>query len=192
MACADLIVLSKGDLLDAGRMAAARERIERHLGRAVKIVAVEQGRIEPQALLGLGMAVEEAIEGRRMLHDGMLDHEHDHFDSSCRRGLPAVAVPAGAQRTGAGGGGGGGGCSGSKGSRRSARALPMRLLVQAVRTRVSHHYDRAWGRGGAGDAAVVIGLKGFDRAAVAGILAAEVAIGWRCIFSTSPRRRWTT
>jgi cobalamin biosynthesis protein CobW len=41
---------------------------------------------------------------------------------------------------------------------------PMRLLVQAVGPRVSHHYDRAWtvaeGRKGR---LVVIGLKGLDR-----------------------------
>jgi cobalamin biosynthesis protein CobW len=41
---------------------------------------------------------------------------------------------------------------------------PMRLLVQAVGPRVTHHYDRAWtaaeGRQGR---LVVIGLKGLDR-----------------------------
>jgi cobalamin biosynthesis protein CobW len=49
---------------------------------------------------------------------------------------------------------------------------PMRLLVQAVGARVTHQYDRPWraeetrqGR------LVVIGLKGFDRAAVARTLA---------------------
>ena len=75
-------------------------RIEGHLGRAVKIVAVEQGRIEPAALLGLGLAVEDAIEGRRTLHDGMLDHEHDDFDSFVVE-LPAVASPGGAGGAGA-------------------------------------------------------------------------------------------
>ena len=175
VACADLVVLTKGDLLDAGRMAAARERIEAHLGPAVKIVAVERGRIEPQALLGLGMAVEDAIEGRRTLHDGMLDHEHDDFDSFVVE-LPAVARPeelaervrvaaeaAGVLRV--------------KGFAEVA-GKPMRLLVQAVGTRVSHHYDRAWGPGEArGTRLVVIGLRGLDRGAVAGILAAEVAVG---------------
>ena len=41
---------------------------------------------------------------------------------------------------------------------------PMRLLVQAVGPRVTHHYDRNWtaaeGRQGR---LVVIGLKGLDR-----------------------------
>ena len=51
--------------------------------------------------------------------------------------------------------------------RRRMRAFagkPMRLLVQAVGPRVSHHYDRAWtaaeGRQGR---LVVIGLRGLDR-----------------------------
>jgi cobalamin biosynthesis protein CobW len=41
---------------------------------------------------------------------------------------------------------------------------PIRLLVQAVGPRISHHYDRAWtaaeGRQGQ---LVVIGMKGLDR-----------------------------
>ena len=44
---------------------------------------------------------------------------------------------------------------------------PLRLLVQGVGPRVSHHFDRAWNAGEARRGAlVVIGLKGFDRAAV--------------------------
>ena len=173
VACADLVVLTKGDLLDAGRMAAARGRIEAHLGPAVKIVAVERGRIEPQALLGLGMAVEDAIEGRRTLHDGMLDHEHDDFDSFVVE-LPAVAGPeALAERVRAAAEAAG--VLRVKGFAEVA-GKPMRLLVQAVGTRVASSYDRAWGPGEArGTRLVVIGLKGLDRAAVEEILAAPVA-----------------
>jgi cobalamin biosynthesis protein CobW len=44
---------------------------------------------------------------------------------------------------------------------------PMRLLVQAVGARVTHQYDRPWGASEArAGALVVIGRKGFDRAAV--------------------------
>jgi cobalamin biosynthesis protein CobW len=50
---------------------------------------------------------------------------------------------------------------------------PMRLVVQAVGPRVSHHFDRPWGEGEArGTRLVVIGLKGLDRGAVERILAA--------------------
>ena len=47
----------------------------------------------------------------------------------------------------------------------------MRLLVQAVGARVTHQYDRPWSASEAREGRlVVIGLKGFDRAAVARIL----------------------
>jgi len=45
---------------------------------------------------------------------------------------------------------------------------PLRLLVQAVGARVTHHYDRPWGAAQARQGRlVVIGLKGIDRAAIA-------------------------
>jgi cobalamin biosynthesis protein CobW len=44
----------------------------------------------------------------------------------------------------------------------------MRLLVQAVGARVTHQYDRPWQASEArAGRLVVIGRKGFDRAAVA-------------------------
>jgi cobalamin biosynthesis protein CobW len=170
VACADLVVLTKGDLLDAGALERARARVAGHLGRAVKIVAVERGRIEPAALLGLGLAVEDVIDGRRTLHDGMLDHEHDDFDSFVVE-LPAVASPeelvervrAAAEAAGV---------LRVKGFAEVA-GKPMRLLVQAVGTRVASSYDRAWEPGERrGTRLVAIGLKGLDRAAVEEILAA--------------------
>jgi cobalamin biosynthesis protein CobW len=49
----------------------------------------------------------------------------------------------------------------------------MRLVVQAVGPRVSHHYDRRWAEAEApATRLVVIGLKGLDRDAVTRILAA--------------------
>ena len=170
VACADLIVLSKADLLDPDGMAAARARVEAYLGRAVKIVPSEQGRVDPAVLLGQGMAVEDVIDGRRTAHDDEPEHDHDDFDSFVVE-LPAVARPEDlAARVTA--------------ATEAADVLrvkgfaevagkPMRLLVQAVGPRVTHHYDRPWGTGEArGTRLVVIGLKGFDRGAVERILAA--------------------
>ena len=144
VACADLIVLSKADLLDAARRAAAaRARVERHLGRAVKIVPGERGRVDPAVLLGQGLAVEELIDGRRTLHDDEPEHDHDDFDSFVVE-LPAVARPEElAARVAA--------------AAEAADVLrvkgfaevagkPMRLVVQAVGPRVSHHFDRPGAR----------------------------------------------
>lgn len=164
IACADLVVISKGDLIDGPAAEAAGARVAAHLSRAVKVITVTQGRVDPAALLGLGLAVEDEIDARRTHHDDEEDHDHDDFDSVVVP-LPEIADPADLAARVA----------------RAAEAAdvlrvkgfaavagkPMRLLVQGVGPRVSHHFDRAWSAGEARRGAlVVIGLKGFDRAAV--------------------------
>src|SRR3984893_10096527 len=55
IACADLVVLNKRDLLDAAAAEKAFATIAGALPRAVKIVAVADGKVDPAALLGLGV-----------------------------------------------------------------------------------------------------------------------------------------
>jgi cobalamin biosynthesis protein CobW len=164
IACADLVVLNKRDLLDAAGLERAIAAIAGALPRSVKMVTVADGKVDPAALLGLGVGTEDDIENRKTHHDDELDHDHDDFDSFVVE-LSEIGDPA------------------SMASRIAATAeahnvlrmkgflavsgKPMRLLVQAVGPRVSHYYDRPWAaseprRG----SLVVIGLKGLDRAAV--------------------------
>ncbi|MFZ2019761.1 MAG: cobalamin biosynthesis protein CobW, partial [Methyloceanibacter sp.] len=81
IACADLVVLNKRDLLDAEGMAKAVAAIAGALPRAVKIVMVAEGKVDPAALLGLGVGTEDDIENRKTHHDNELDHDHDDFES---------------------------------------------------------------------------------------------------------------
>jgi cobalamin biosynthesis protein CobW len=169
IACADLVVLNKRDLLDAGGMERAVATIAGALPRAVKIVMVADGKVDPAALLGLGVGTEDDIENRKTHHDDELDHDHDDFDSFVVE-LGEIGDPALiAERVAA--------TAETHNVLRIKGFLPvsgkpMRLLVQAVGPRVSHYYDRPWGayepRKGS---LVVIGLKGLDRAAVAKSLA---------------------
>ena len=164
IACADLVVLNKRDLLDAAGMAKAIAAIAGALPRSVRIVTVADGKVDPAALLGLGVGTEDDIENRKTHHDDELDHDHDDFDSfvveMSEIGDPAsiagrIAATAEAHNV-----------LRMKGFL-AVSGKKMRLLVQAVGPRVSHYYDRAWAaseprRG----SLVVIGLKGLDRAAV--------------------------
>ncbi|APH71058.1 cobalamin biosynthesis protein CobW [Aquibium oceanicum] len=170
VACADLVVLSKSDLLDDAGRARATAAIEAHLPRAVKIVASANGRIDAGVVLGLGLAVEDDIENRKTHHDDELDHEHDDFDSFVVE-LPAISDPDTLARK----------VSAAAEAENVLRlkgfahveGKPMRLLVQAVGPRVTHHYDRAWRpEEDRTTRLVVIGLKGLDRAAVEKLLAA--------------------
>ena len=81
IACADLVVLNKRDLLDASGIDKAVAAIEGALPRAVRIVTVAEGRVDPAALLGLGVGTEDDIENRRTRHDSELEHDHDDFES---------------------------------------------------------------------------------------------------------------
>jgi cobalamin biosynthesis protein CobW len=165
IACADLVVLNKRDLLDAPGLDKARSAIEGALPRAVRIVSVAEGKVDPAALLGLGVGTEDDIENRKTHHDDELDHDHDDFDSFVVP-LAEIADPAAMAKRIAD-------VAETHNVLRMKGFLAvsgkkMRLLVQAVGPRVSHYYDRAWGAAEARRGnLVVIGLKGIDRAAIA-------------------------
>src|SRR5438552_2337723 len=168
IACADLVVLNKRDLIDELGFAKALETITGALPRAVKVVAASDGKVDPTALLGLGVGTEDDIEARRTHHDLEEDHDHDEFDSFVVE-LAEIADPAALARR----------IAGLAETAPVLRAKgfaavagkPMRLLMQAVGSRVTHQYDRAW-RAGEPRAGrlVVIGLKGIDRAAITAAL----------------------
>jgi cobalamin biosynthesis protein CobW len=164
VACADLVVLNKRDLLDEVHAAKAMAAIAGVLPPAVKVITAAGGKVDPTALLGLALGSEGEIDNRRTWHDEEEAHDHDDFDSFVVRLPEIVDAQALAARVGAlpelfevlrvkG--------------FAAVAGKPMRLLVQAVGARVTHQYDRPWGAGEARNGAlVVIGRKGFDRDAV--------------------------
>jgi cobalamin biosynthesis protein CobW len=165
IACADLVVLNKRDLLDAPGIDKAVAVVAGALPRAVRIVAVADGKVDPAALLGLGVGTEDDIANRRTRHDLETEHDHDDFESFVVA-LPELADPADLIA-----------CIARLAEAHkvlrvkgfaAVQGKTMRLLIQAVGPRVSHYYDRPWGdastrRGNL----VVIGLTGLDRDAIA-------------------------
>jgi cobalamin biosynthesis protein CobW len=169
IACADLVVLNKRDLLDDAGLARAHAAIASALPRRVKVIPVADGKVDAGILLGLGVATEDDIANRRTHHDAEEDHDHDDFDSFVVT-LGEVADPAALAARVAG-------VAENFDVLRvkgfvAVAGKPLRLLVQAVGARVTHQYDRPWGATEARDGRlVVIGLKGLDRAAVKRALA---------------------
>ena len=164
IACADLVVLNKRDLIDAAGIAKAQAAIASVLPRSVKVITVADGKVDQALLLGLGVGTEDDIANRRTRHDDEPEHDHDDFDSFVVP-LGEIADPS------------------ALAARVAALAenfdvlrvkgfaavagKPLRLLVQAVGPRVTHQYDRPWAAAAPRDGRlVVIGLKGLDRAAV--------------------------
>jgi cobalamin biosynthesis protein CobW len=141
LACADMVLLTKGDLAGPDGVAAARALIAAEATRPVPVIALIDGVIDPRLILGLDAAAEDDIAARPSHHDGEDDHEHDDFDSIVVE-LGEVADPADLVAR-------------IEILARDHRVLrvkgyaavagkPMRLLVQAVGARVRHHYDRPW------------------------------------------------
>jgi cobalamin biosynthesis protein CobW len=170
IACADLVVLNKRDLLDEDGLNRARAAIAAALPRGVKVFTASDGKVDQKLLLGLGIGTENDIANRRTRHDAELEHDHDDFDSFVVP-LDEIADPSGLVAR-----------VGSLAERFDVLRVkgfaavankPLRLLVQAVGARVTHQFDRPWNSAEQRQGRlVVIGLKGLDRAAITDALRA--------------------
>ncbi|KAF2990969.1 cobalamin biosynthesis protein CobW [Methylocystis sp. MJC1] len=169
LACADLVILNKTDLLDDAEEAAVVAQLTQGARESVKVVRAREGRVDPLVLLGLAAAAEDDLANRPSHHDAETEHDHDDFDSFVVS-IPAISDPAtlvtklveaarmhDVLRV--------------KGFVEVA-GKPMRLLVQGVGARVQHHFDRPWKAGEErASRLVVIGEKGLDRESIAAMLA---------------------
>ncbi len=146
LSAADLVIVSKNDLLDSAERERVQATISARVPAAVKTAYVSHGDTELDVLLGIEAAAEERIDAIHNHHDHHHahgehhDHAHDHFDSFV---LSMGEVDAN-QLTA------------------TLRALldrhniyrikgfaalpgkPMRQVVQAVGRRIDLHFDRLW------------------------------------------------
>jgi cobalamin biosynthesis protein CobW len=168
LACADLVVVSKADLLDDDALEAIKEEIGVHLRPGVGVIPARFGAIPSSVLLGLDAAAEDDYEQRKSVHDGEPEHDHDDFDSFW---VPLPPVADAATLTG----------KLIELARRfdilrlkgfaAIAGKPSRLVVQGVGERFTTYFDRPWGEEAPRGALVVIGLKGLDRPAIEAALA---------------------
>ena len=202
IACADMIVVNKTDLLEPAEAEALAGRIGAEARAGVRVLRTAMGVLPVAVLLGQGAAAEADMDARGEVHHhhdhhgdeedddddhDHGDHGHDAFESFVvSRGEIADPAAFAAQvaevirahdilRL--------------KGFAAVA-GKPMRLTLQAVGPRVEHYYDRPAPGQVAGQAAgqapgqaagqaaaretrlVVIGQKGLDRAAIGAALSA--------------------
>jgi cobalamin biosynthesis protein CobW len=142
LACADLVVLNKTDLVDCETKARVEEFIKQELPRVVKIVESCEGKLDASILLGFQAAVEDNLDSRPSHHDTEEEHDHDEdiisthvildraFDpEKLRDQLQTLAQEQEIYRI--------------KGFV-AVPNKPMRLVMQGVGTRVEQFYDRPW------------------------------------------------
>ena len=162
--CADLIVLTKTDLIEKGQTDQIEADLRTQTRPGVHFLQAVQGGVSPEALLGLDLAVEHQIDERHSHHDDEGDHDHDDFDSfvleldecddpdALAARIRKTAIDHDVLRI--------------KGFI-AVKDKEMRLQVQAVGPRVAHHFDRAWRPDEARKSRlVVIGCSRLDRLAI--------------------------
>lgn len=177
IACADMIVVNKADLLGADAADALSIRLKNEARDGVQVVQSTMGALPLDVLLGRGMAAEADVAARHEVHhhhhhDHDHDHDHDHehghdaFDSFVV-GLGEVTDPAAYAR------------QLSDVIRNhdilrlkgfvAVEGKPLRLSVQAVGPRVDTYFDKPLET--RETRLVVIGQAGLDRAAIEAALA---------------------
>jgi len=156
LACADLVVLSKSDLVSAEQLAEIEIKLKAELRAGVGIVR-SKGDLAPKVLIGLNAAAEDDMAARAGHHGEEEEHDHDDFDSIVIK--PTAAADLDSMRARVSDALGLDGVLRVKGHARIADK-PAPVVVQAVGARV----DLAFARPDVShpEHLVVIGLKGFD------------------------------
>ncbi len=146
LSAADLVVVSKNDLLSDEQRVMVRSLVERQVPPGVKTVHLDNGEAPLDLLLGIQSASEDRIDAVHNHHDHHHvrgqehDHAHEHFDSflvtlgettpdlldkTLRRLLDEYAVYR------------------VKGFS-AVPGKPMRQVIQGVGQRINRHFDRPW------------------------------------------------
>jgi cobalamin biosynthesis protein CobW len=183
LACADMVVVSKTDLMSGADVDTLLGGLTRQARDGVHFVRSAAGGLEAEVLLGLGLAAETDMERRGEVHHHHHDdddedaeqehaHGHDEFETfgltfgeiadaaAFAERLAAVIRHHDILRL--------------KGFAAVA-GKPMRLVVQAVGPRVETWFDRPFGGDARETRLVVIGETGLDRAAIGAAIGAAPA-----------------
>lgn len=142
LACADLVLLTKVDLVDDQTRTKVQDWLQQQVPTGVKIIPCGNGQISPDVLLGFNAAVEDNLDSRPSHHDNEEDHEHDDQINSVNlvverefepqrliRALQQLVQQQEIYRI------------------KGFVAVPnkaMRLVLQGVGQRFDYFYDRPW------------------------------------------------
>lgn len=165
LACADMVVISKADLMTPAALEAVQAGTAARARAGVRFLPSRADGLGPEVLLGLGLAAEDDMAARAAPHHDAEgdDHDHDEFESFAVT-LPEIGDAEGFARQL-------GQIIRTHGILRlkgfaAVSGRPMRLVVQAVGPRVETHYDRPFGTTPRETHLVIIGEAGLDRPAI--------------------------
>ena len=173
LSAADLVVVSKNDLLTAEQRDLVTSIVEHKVAKSVKTAYVDHGNVALDVLIGLETAAESRINDVHNHHDEHHahgehhEHAHDHFDSfvielgevdatDLQLGLADLIKTFNIYR--------------AKGFV-AVKDKPMRQVVQAVGKRLDVHFDRLWLNDEPRTTQIVMIGKEFEKAQIQALLA---------------------
>jgi cobalamin biosynthesis protein CobW len=89
--CADLVLVSHADGLDAAGLERVRQRVRPLVRPGTPLLAMERGRIDPALVLGVGEGGAATHEASGSTHDHTHGQDHEHHDHS-HVGVEAVTL----------------------------------------------------------------------------------------------------
>jgi cobalamin biosynthesis protein CobW len=187
IACADMIVVNKTDLLEGAEAEALVGTLRESSRSGVQVVTTSMGNLPVDVLLGQGIGAESDLDSRHELHhhhhdhsdehehdhDHHHDHDHDAFESFVvtlgeitdpKAFSDQVSTIIGAHDI-----------LRLKGFA-AVSGKPMRLTLQAVGPRVETYFDQPFGDTARATRLVVIGQAGLDQAAIEAALKSCAAV----------------
>ena len=183
IACADMIVVNKTDLLEGAEAEALVGTLRDSSRSGVQVVTTSMGKLPVDVLLGQGIGAESDLDSRHELHhhhhdhsdehEHEHDHDHDAFESFVvtlgeitdpKAFSDQVSTIIGAHDI-----------LRLKGFA-AVSGKPMRLTLQAVGPRVETYFDQPFGDAARATRLVVIGQAGLDQAAIEAALKSCAAV----------------
>lgn len=172
LSAADLVVVSKNDLLDDAGRERVQQRVTARVPAAVKTLCIDHGAVALDLLMGIEAAAEKRIDDLHTHHDHHHEqgehheHAHDHFDSRVirvgevdadriRRVLADLLATHRIYR--------------AKGFA-AIPGKPMRQVLQAVGERLDSYFDRPWKSGEPRQTQIVMIGKQLDQAVLTAAL----------------------
>jgi cobalamin biosynthesis protein CobW len=177
VACADMIVVNKSDLLGEEEASALVAKLKSESRTGVQVVKATMGALPVNVLLGQGIGAEDDMAARHAHHHHHHDddheddhddhhhhdHDHDEFESFVVERDEVIDVTAFSAKV-------------ADIIREhdilrlkgfvAVTGKPMRLTVQAVGPRIDSYFDKPFGSDPRATRLVVIGQAGLDQAAI--------------------------
>ncbi len=183
MACADMVVINKTDLMTDGEITALIAQLKSESRDGVQVVRTSMGALPVEVLLGQGIGAEADMDARGEVHhhhhdhddddddDHDDDHHHDHAHDHGHDEFESFVVERGEITDAASFAANLADIIKTHDILRlkgfaAVTGKPMRLTLQAVGPRVDSYFDRPFGTDPRTTRLVVIGQAGLDRDAI--------------------------